>query len=82
MAAERGVAARPATSTAAAGSMPGGRGGKSGKDAEHQRRYVVDADGEERFGADGRYAPPVIGETVAEREQRDIQESTRHRRDR
>ena len=61
LAAERGVASRGAASTAT-GPMMGGRGGKGTGDAEHKRKYVVDEDGEMRFGATERVAPPVIGE--------------------
>ncbi len=74
MAAERGVTAGPS----AAGPMLGGRGGKGGADAQHQRRYGLDEDGEARFGTQERTAPPVIGETPAEREHRYAKDAGRH----
>ncbi|HYS40208.1 MAG TPA: hypothetical protein VEO01_31715 [Pseudonocardiaceae bacterium] len=61
LATERGAVSRGASSTAA-GPMMGGRGGKGERDAEHKRKYVVDEDGEMRFGSTERVAPPVIGE--------------------
>jgi hypothetical protein len=61
LAAERGAATRGATSTAA-GPMVGGRRGKGDGDAEHRRKYVVDEDGDLRFGVTEPVAPPVIGE--------------------
>jgi len=74
MAAERGVTAGPSV----AGPMLGGRGGKGGADAEHKRRYGLDEDGEARFGTQERTAPPVIGETPAEREHRYAKDAGRH----
>jgi hypothetical protein len=79
MAAERGITARPGTSTA--GPVLGGRGGKGTADTEHRRRYGLDVDGEQRFGTEERTAPPVIGETPTEREQRHAQDAGRHHRD-
>jgi hypothetical protein len=77
MAAQRAATARPVTSAAP---MLGGRGGKAAEDVEHKRRYGLDEDGERRFGDDARTAPPVIGETPAEREQRYAKDAARHRR--
>jgi hypothetical protein len=62
-----------------AGPIGGGR--RRDEDATHQRRYGLAEDGEQRFGIDELAAPPVIGETAAEREQRDAQERARHSRD-
>jgi len=61
--------------------MGAGRGAKGGEDAEHKRRYGADEDGDARFGPTERVAPPVLGETAAEREQRHADEAGRHRRD-
>jgi hypothetical protein len=61
VAAERGVSAPGSTSTAA-GPMAGGRGGRRDSDVEHRRKYIVDEDGEARFGIDDQVAPRVIGE--------------------
>jgi hypothetical protein len=55
-----------------------GGGHRRDRDAEHQRRY---GRAEDLFGIDDVAAPPVIGETAAEREQRDAQERVRHDRD-
>jgi hypothetical protein len=78
LAAERGAAGR-AGGTPLAGPMGGGR--RRDGDAEHKRRYGLAEDGELRFGIDELAAPPVIGETASEREQRDAQERARHERD-
>jgi hypothetical protein len=73
----RDVAARSGP-TGVAGPVSGAR---RDKDGEHKRRYGVDEDGETRFGMDGLCAPPVIGETAAERDLRDAEELARHHRD-
>jgi hypothetical protein len=78
LALERGGAVRPGGQPVV-GPMGGGR--RRDKDAEHKRRYGLPEDGEQRFGIDELSAPPVIGETAAEREQRDAQERARHSRD-
>jgi hypothetical protein len=57
--------------------MGAGRGGRADGDSEHQRKYMVDEDGEELFGFSGRLAPPVMGETPAERAQRHEKEAAR-----
>ncbi|HEX3778721.1 MAG TPA: hypothetical protein VHX38_03575 [Pseudonocardiaceae bacterium] len=78
LAAERGAGSGGITSSSAA-PMGGARGTGGGKDSEHQRKYGVEEDGEELFGFSGRLAPPVMGETPAEREQRHEEEAGRHR---
>jgi len=59
--------------------MGASRGGKGSEDAEHQRKYGVEEDGEALFGITERLAPPVFGETPSEREQRHADEAGRHR---
>lgn len=81
MAAGRGATGRPATSGAAS-PMLGERGGKGSEDVEHTRRYGLDEEGEARFGIDEKTAPPVIGESTAEREQRQAEQTSRRHRDR
>lgn len=78
LAAERSALGGGVSSTSAA-PMGTGRGFGGDEDSEHQRKYVVDEDGEELFGISGRLAPPVMGETPAEREQRHEEEAARHR---
>jgi hypothetical protein len=80
LAAERGVGTSGISSTSAAPLGAGSRFG-SGEDAEHQRKYGVEENGEELFGFSGRLAPPVMGETPAEREQRHEEEAGRHRQE-
>jgi hypothetical protein len=77
LAAERGASATGITSSSAA-PMGAGRGAKGSEDSEHRRKWVVDEDGEELFGISGRLAPPVLGETPAEREQRHDEQADRH----
>jgi uncharacterized membrane protein YgcG len=78
LATEPGTASRGMTSTSAA-PMGASRGGKGSEDAEHQRKYGVEEDGEALFGITERLAPPVFGETPSEREQRHADEAGRHR---
>jgi hypothetical protein len=49
----------------------------------HRARRIpsTGVDGEQRFGTEERTAPPVIGETPTEREQRHAQDAGRHHRD-
>jgi hypothetical protein len=80
MAAEAGITSRPAMS-GMAGPMMGGHGGHGDQDAEHTRRFMVDEDGETRFGTDEKTPPPVIGETAAEQAARYARDAARHRHD-
>jgi len=41
--------------------MGGGRG-KDDEDAEHDRKYLIEADAEDTFGSDVLTAPQVIGD--------------------
>jgi hypothetical protein len=78
LAAERGAGSGGITSSSAA-PLGAGRGARGGEDSEHHRKYGVEEDGDELFGFSGRLAPPVMGETPAEREQRHEEEAGRHR---
>lgn len=49
----------------------GGRGARGEQDKEHKRKYEYGDDPEETFGVSDVVAPPVIGETVAERRVRE-----------
>jgi hypothetical protein len=57
--------------------VAGRRGGT--RDAEHKRRYDYGEDPDELFGRTEKVAPPVFGETPAERERRHADEDGRHR---
>jgi hypothetical protein len=44
------------------GAMGGGGRGQGEDDAEHERKYLVEEDGENVFGSDALTAPQVIGD--------------------
>lgn len=44
------------------GGMGAGRGGQGDEDEEHDRKYLIEEDGNSLFGTDELTAPPVIGE--------------------
>lgn len=44
------------------GGMGGGGRGQGGEDEEHERKYLIEEDGNSLFGTDELTAPPVIGE--------------------
>ena len=77
LAAERGASSTGITSSSAA-PMGAGRGRQRRRRFRASAEMVVEEDGEELFGISGRLAPPVLGETPAEREQRHDKEADRH----
>jgi hypothetical protein len=44
------------------GAPVGGGRGKGEEDAEHERKVLIEADGEDAFGSDALTAPQVIGD--------------------
>jgi hypothetical protein len=79
---EAGTAGARGASGTSAGGMGAGRGGKGDPDAEHKRKYQYGDDPEELYGVTDKVAPPVIGETPHDYQQRLARdaESGRHRK--